>query len=188
MDKKEAIRKAAIKIMAKEGFYNTKMQAIADECGIAIGTLYLYFKRKEDILDYIFMVEYKKRLAFAEYLRKSDLSGLQQISSFLIYHLFHLKNHPDTTKVLIQEVYNPSLNGLEWVSKSYSGIVDIFKKMLDYAKENGEIRDIDTEIIGASIFLSSRALTYKLQKEGREKDYDYAFEQFISFVINGLKK
>ena len=80
MDKKEAIRKAAIKIMAKEGFYNTKMQDIADECGIAIGTLYLYFKSKEDILDYIFMVEYKKRLAFAEYLRKSDLSGLQQIT------------------------------------------------------------------------------------------------------------
>jgi len=59
VDKKEAIRKAAIKIMAKEGFYNTKMQAIADECGIAIGTLYLYFISKEDILDYIFMVEYK---------------------------------------------------------------------------------------------------------------------------------
>jgi TetR/AcrR family fatty acid metabolism transcriptional regulator len=186
--KKEAIRKAAVKIMAKEGFYNTKMQAIADECGIAIGTLYLYFKRKEDILDYIFMVEYKKRLAFAEYLKKSDLSGLEQISSFLIYHLFYLIKHPDTTKVLIQEVYNPSLNSLEWVSKSYKGIVDIFKNMLDFAKQNGEIRDIDTEIIGASIFLSSRALTYKLQKEGRDNDYEYAFEQFISFIINGLKK
>lgn len=187
MDKKEAIRKSAIKIMAKEGFYNTKMQSIADDCGIAIGTVYLYFKSKEDILDYIFMVEYKKRLAFAEYLKKSDLSYLQQISSFLVYHLFYLKNNPDTVKVLVQELYNPALQNLEWVSRAYSGISDIFRDMLNNAKKNGEVGDIDAAIIGATIFLSSRVLAYKLQKEGRENEYDYAFEQYISFVINSIK-
>ena len=46
MDKKEIIRLAAIKVIAKEGFYNTKMSSIAEEAGIAIGTLYLYLKAK----------------------------------------------------------------------------------------------------------------------------------------------
>jgi len=64
MDKKEFIREAAIKVMANEGFYQTKMQSIADKAGIAIGPGYLYFKNKEDILDYIFMIEYNKRLKY----------------------------------------------------------------------------------------------------------------------------
>ncbi|MGI6622078.1 MAG: hypothetical protein ACOX4T_02840 [Acetivibrionales bacterium] len=59
--------------------------------------------------------------------------------------------------------------------------------MLNNAKKNGEVGDIDADIIGATIFLSSRALAYKLQKEGRENEYDYAFEQYISFVINSIK-
>lgn len=187
MDKKEAIRKAAIKVMAKEGFYNTKMQSIADEAGIAIGTVYLYFKSKEAILDYIFKIEYEKRLEFIENLKNSNMPFLQQLINFLTFHLCNLINYPDAAKVLIQESIDPALHKLEWINKAFSGIPKIFRQLLDNAKESGEIRDIDSDIIGSTIFFSSRALAYKMQKEGRENEYEYAFEQFTSFVINGIK-
>lgn len=188
MEKKELIREAAIKVMAREGFYNTKMQSIADEAGIAIGTVYLYFKNKEDILDYIFMIEYNKRLKYIEGTKNSKISSLQQIGSFLRFHINELKNNPDTAKVLIQESVDPSLHKLEWINKTFNGIPNIFKQMLENAKKSGEVRDIDTDIISTTIFLSARALAYKLQVEGRENEYDYAMEQFYSFIINGIKK
>jgi len=186
MDKKEAIRKAAIKVMAQQGFHNTKMQSIADEAGIAIGTVYLYFKNKEAILDHIFMIEYNKRLEFIEGI-KGNMSSLQQIGSLLMFHVNELKDNPDTAKVVIQEWIDPSLHKLEWINKTFNGIPKILKEMLENAKKCGEIRDIDTDIIGTTIFLSARALAYKLQVEGRENEYDYAFEQFYSFIINGIK-
>lgn len=187
MDKKEIIRLAAIKVIAKEGFYNTKMSSIAEEAGIAIGTLYLYFKSKEDILDYIFQVEYEKKIRYMESLEKSDMPFLQQLNSFLIYHLNIFKQNPDTAKVIMQECNSPSLQDLKWVKKTNTDIPNLFKALLDKAKQNGETKiDFDSEIIGLTMFLATRYLAYKLQKDGREKDYDYAYEQIAS-IINLMK-
>jgi TetR/AcrR family fatty acid metabolism transcriptional regulator len=53
-DKREAILRAAIKVFAGKGFFNSKVADIASEAGIADGTVYLYFKSKEEILHSVF--------------------------------------------------------------------------------------------------------------------------------------
>ncbi len=53
-DKREAILRAAIKVFAGKGYFNSKVADIASEAGIADGTVYLYFKSKEEILHSIF--------------------------------------------------------------------------------------------------------------------------------------
>src|SRR5947199_533593 len=53
-DKREAILRAAVKIFAQNGYFNSKVSDIAGEAGIADGTVYLYFKSKDEILHSIF--------------------------------------------------------------------------------------------------------------------------------------
>ncbi|PAX52871.1 TetR/AcrR family transcriptional regulator [Brunnivagina elsteri] len=48
--KREAIVNAAKQRLRKYGIQKTTMQEIAKDAGIAVGTLYLYFKNKDDIL------------------------------------------------------------------------------------------------------------------------------------------
>src|SRR5437667_7768481 len=52
--KYEAILRAAIKVFAKGGFFYSKVADVAREAGVADGTVYLYFKNKDDILVSIF--------------------------------------------------------------------------------------------------------------------------------------
>src|SRR5512132_1121316 len=52
--KYEAILHAAIKVFAGSGFFNSKVADVAREAGVADGTVYLYFKNKDDILVSIF--------------------------------------------------------------------------------------------------------------------------------------
>lgn len=52
--KYEAILRAAIKVFARSGFFNSKVADVAREAGVADGTVYLYFKNKDDILASIF--------------------------------------------------------------------------------------------------------------------------------------
>ncbi len=54
VDKREAILRAAIKVFAGKGYFNSKVADIAGEAGIADGTVYLYFKSKDEILHSIF--------------------------------------------------------------------------------------------------------------------------------------
>lgn len=53
-DKREAILRAAVKVFARKGFFNSKVADIAKEAGIADGTVYLYFKSKDEILHSVF--------------------------------------------------------------------------------------------------------------------------------------
>jgi TetR/AcrR family fatty acid metabolism transcriptional regulator len=53
-DKREAILKSAIKVFASKGYFNSKVADIAGQAKIADGTVYLYFKSKEEILHSIF--------------------------------------------------------------------------------------------------------------------------------------
>jgi TetR/AcrR family fatty acid metabolism transcriptional regulator len=52
--KYEAILRAAIEVFARNGFFNSKVADVAREAGVADGTVYLYFKNKDDILVSIF--------------------------------------------------------------------------------------------------------------------------------------
>nr|MBA3335061.1 helix-turn-helix transcriptional regulator [Acidobacteriota bacterium] len=49
LDKREAILNAAVSVFAQKGFFNSKVADIAGEAGIADGTVYLYFKSKDEI-------------------------------------------------------------------------------------------------------------------------------------------
>src|SRR5438128_2705533 len=52
--KYETILRAAIKVFARRGFFNSTVADIARQAGVADGTVYLYFKNKDDILVSIF--------------------------------------------------------------------------------------------------------------------------------------
>jgi len=52
--KKEAILRAAIETFARRGFFNARMAHIARAAGVASGTVYLYFRSKDDLLVSIF--------------------------------------------------------------------------------------------------------------------------------------
>ena len=48
--KYDQIIDAAVKVIAQNGYHHSQVSKIAREAGVADGTIYLYFKNKEDIL------------------------------------------------------------------------------------------------------------------------------------------
>src|SRR5215468_4979257 len=53
-DKRERILVAAERIFARHGFFAARVSEIAREAGVADGTIYLYFKSKDDLLISLF--------------------------------------------------------------------------------------------------------------------------------------
>lgn len=53
-DKREAILRAAIAVFARRGFFGAQVADIAREAGVAAGTVYLYFRSKDDLLVSVF--------------------------------------------------------------------------------------------------------------------------------------
>ena len=53
-DKRERILAAAERVFAKRGFFAARVSEIAKDAGVADGTIYLYFRSKDDLLVSIF--------------------------------------------------------------------------------------------------------------------------------------
>jgi TetR/AcrR family transcriptional regulator, fatty acid metabolism regulator protein len=63
-DKRRRILDAAVRVFARKGFFGAKVSEIARKADVADGTIYLYFKNKEDILVSLFdgvMAEHLER-------------------------------------------------------------------------------------------------------------------------------
>jgi len=53
-DKRDAILRAATKVFAQHGYFQSQVADVAKVAGVAAGTVYLYFKSKDDLLVSIF--------------------------------------------------------------------------------------------------------------------------------------
>src|ERR1700751_2836247 len=61
--KRDAILRAAIAVFAERGFFNAQVADVARAAGVAAGTVYLYFKGKDDLLVSIFERSMREALA-----------------------------------------------------------------------------------------------------------------------------
>ena len=61
--KRDAILRAAIDVFAERGFFNAQVADVARAAGVAAGTVYLYFRSKDDLLVSIFERTMREALA-----------------------------------------------------------------------------------------------------------------------------
>jgi TetR/AcrR family transcriptional regulator, fatty acid metabolism regulator protein len=61
-DKRESILRAAIDVFASRGYFNAQVADVARAAGVAAGTVYLYFRSKDDLLVSIFEQTVNQRL------------------------------------------------------------------------------------------------------------------------------
>jgi len=69
-EKYHQILEAAVKVFAEQGFFQSTVAQVAKQAGVADGTIYLYFKNKDDIL--IQFYEYKTRQVFDKFRKAVD--------------------------------------------------------------------------------------------------------------------
>ena len=62
-DKRDALLRAAIETFAARGYFNAQVADVARTAGVAAGTVYLYFRGKDDLLISIFEKTMKEAIA-----------------------------------------------------------------------------------------------------------------------------
>ena len=108
-NKEADILDAAIKIFAKNGFHNAKIYKIADTAGIATGSVYLYFKNKEAILNKIFENLWEQLyMAISELKQRNDVNSIDKIDQLIdiFFNIFY--NKPELAIVFVNEQINVS--------------------------------------------------------------------------------
>src|SRR5215510_15242012 len=59
-DKRGRILESAMRVFASKGYYGAKVSDVAEDAGVADGTIYLYFKSKDDLLISLFEAQMER--------------------------------------------------------------------------------------------------------------------------------
>ncbi|HEV8160482.1 MAG: TetR/AcrR family transcriptional regulator [Acidobacteria bacterium] len=150
-DKREAILRAAIKVFAQKGYFNSKVADIAKEAGIADGTVYLYFKSKEEILHSVFdrameefIAEGKREIAEIEEADKR----LQRIAQL---HLEKLGADRDLAIVFQVELRGSTKFMEEFSGGGFAEYLEIIQKTIQEGQKTGVFRKDLRPITAAKI-------------------------------------
>jgi len=103
-DKPQQIIEAAVRVFARKGYYNSRVADIAREAGIAAGTVYLYFKTKDDILVTLFR---DKMAEFVDAQRKAsagEVDAASKVRRLVSLHFRMLEDNPDLADVVQVEL------------------------------------------------------------------------------------
>ena len=188
-DKREAILRAAIKVFAGKGYFNSKVADIATEAGIADGTVYLYFKSKDEILHSIFdraMAEFisegKKEIAE---IKEAD-KRLHRIAEL---HLERLGADRDLAIVFQVELRGSTKFMEEFSAAGFAEYLSIIHQAIEDGQRSGVFRkDLNATVCSKILFgaLDEMVTNWILSK----KDYALAplADEVLKVFFGGVLK
>jgi len=154
-NKYQQILEAAIKIFARQGYFNATISQIAKEAGVADGTIYLYFQGKEDILNHFFW--YKTGHIFERFqkeVNKAD-NSLDKLRTLIYRHLLEFESDRDMAVVYQVETRLRRRLSDQRVKEMSNMYFDLLAKIIRQGQNEGMIRNdlpitlVKQTIIGA---------------------------------------
>ncbi|HIP30754.1 MAG TPA: TetR/AcrR family transcriptional regulator [Sulfurospirillum arcachonense] len=158
-EKKRAIALAAIPLLAKFGLVKTSVEAIAKEANVAKGTVYLYFKTKEEIVLEIWnyaneLLDKNRKENFSK-----DSTASEKINHYFDFSILEEDHNMDILLKLLamnmSTILNFSHNGLvKHFKQERIKEIDTLEKILKEGTNSGEFKTIDINLT-ANLFANS---------------------------------
>jgi TetR/AcrR family transcriptional regulator, fatty acid metabolism regulator protein len=169
-DKQTLIREAAIRVFARKGFHATRAEEIAEEAGIAVGTIYNYFQSKSHVLLAILEREFDEEIGLYESLAKSGFSAPERIRQILAAYFARLAGSRDLAKVLVRERYNVSGEIGDALARMRGKMLARIEQLIQDGIDEGWLRPCNVRIVAPAVFavvqsISEAALVYPESKQ-----------------------
>ncbi|HYK22022.1 MAG TPA: TetR/AcrR family transcriptional regulator [Pyrinomonadaceae bacterium] len=152
-DKREAILRAAIKVFANSGYFNSKVADIAREAGVADGTVYLYFKSKEDILHSIFDRSVEEALSAARQQIERVSDPKEKLRRIALLHLERLGADRDLAVVFQVELRGSTKFMEEFSAAGFAEYLMLIRSTFEEGQRAGIFRsDLNAKVVAKILF------------------------------------
>jgi TetR/AcrR family transcriptional regulator, fatty acid metabolism regulator protein len=196
-DKRERILAAAERVFAKRGFFASRVSEIAKDAGVADGTIYLYFKSKDDLLISLFEDRMKQVNAALRTVIAAETTALAQLRAFIKTYLQLIHDEPAATEVLTIELRQSNKFMKEYENAEFADFLRMLGGIVAKGQDAGELDDgVPPHIVARMIFgmLDELALAWVLAKQPinatKPKKFDIvrAADWVVALVTTGLGK
>lgn len=145
MSKVEKIFSSALDLFTSKGFHGTPTSEIAKRAGVANGTLFHYFKTKEDLINNLYL-HVKNELV------EESVTGIDRIESLKLKMEYlwsktiqWAMSYPEKIFFIQQYMYSPYITSN--TQEEVDNIKEVYVNLIQDGIENGEIKNVPVELV-----------------------------------------
>jgi TetR/AcrR family transcriptional regulator, fatty acid metabolism regulator protein len=187
--KRQLIIDAAIEIFSRNGFQNSTISQIARKANVAEGTIYQYFRNKEDLF---FSIPIDKTTEFYNEL-ELHLEGIHgaenKIRKFVWYYLYHLQENPEYARALMLEMRVNRNFARAKAFEAYRPLTHKILQIIEGGQEEGIIRkDVSVYTIRHLILGVLEHIVTRWLLKGEKGNLLDQYSQAVELLIQGIRE
>ncbi|HEY2491803.1 MAG TPA: TetR/AcrR family transcriptional regulator [Paenibacillus sp.] len=187
-EKFELILEAALKVIAKNGFHGSQVSKIAKEAGIADGTVYLYFKNKEDILISLFQQRLGDLVSMFNSSVRETNSADDALRKICEIHFTELEQNVDLAYVTQIELRQSSLELRKAIGHVVKPYIQLIENILEQGVQEKLFRpDLDIKLTRLLLFGGMDEIVTSWLISGRKYSLSAQVDKTVEFFLKGLK-
>jgi TetR/AcrR family transcriptional regulator, fatty acid metabolism regulator protein len=184
--KRERILEAAVKVFARKGYFAAKVSEIARKAGVADGTIYLYFRNKEDILVCLFdqvMAEFLERVRRDV---KAAVGAPDRLLAMAAQHLSGLGSNRDLA-VVFQVELRQSTKFMERFTASWlQDYFALLNTIIEEGQRDGTLRpDLPRKIVAKAFFGALDEMVTSWILSGKDYDLGQLAAPVVDLFLQG---
>lgn len=184
---KRRIFNTAIEMFSKKGYDNTSVEEITAIAGVAKGSLYYHFSKKEDIFDMLLKEGFELLKNNIEIKTKNCTTALEKIKAVILIQIKVIVKYEYFLNVVFSQLWGEEEKNKK-CKKAVFQYIKIIEGIVNEGIENGEFYDGDVEAIASGIFgVTCSSLIYRIKKN-RQVDIMQVYNGFINNVTRTLSK
>jgi TetR/AcrR family fatty acid metabolism transcriptional regulator len=185
--KRELILRAATCVFARNGYFNSKVADIAREADVADGTVYLYFKSKEEILHSIFDQNMAEAIASGRVLIEKLRDPGEKLRRIAMLHLERLGADRDLAVVFQVELRGSTKFMREFSAAGFAEYLGLLRQTFADGQRSGVFRkDLNAKLVSKILFgaLDEMATNWIISK--RNYKLEPMAEVVMDVFLNGV--
>ena len=188
--KRQLILRAATRVFARNGYFNSKVADIARAANVADGTVYLYFKSKDEILHSIFDQNMAEAIAAGRRLISDLNDPREQLRRIARLHLERLGADRDLAVVFQVELRGSTKFMEEFSAAGFAEYLDLLRKCFEEGQRSGVFRkQLNAKVMAKVLFgaLDEMATNWIISKRSYQLEpmADVVMDVFLNGVTAG---
>lgn len=186
-DKHEAILRAAIRVFARAGFFSAQVADVAREAGVAAGTVYLYFRSKDDLLTSIFDRTMRRWIAEGRTAVDAESGPVERLRAIARLHLDRLGRDRDLAVVFQVELRQSTKHMEQFSATRLREYLGIIRGVIADGQAAGILRADVSPTVAAKVFfgaLDEMATNWMLSR--RRYSLQAEADAVVDVLVGGL--
>jgi AcrR family transcriptional regulator len=186
--KRESIQQAVIRLMCREGLKSVTMERVAQEVGIAKGTVYLHYRDKQELLDSVKDAALSPMVAEIDAIYRGDTAPDRKLLDYALTYLRYFDERRDLFRILLYEREVTRVWGARYQSDRYRHLADATQRVIREGIRREIFRDVDAHQAATMFVESTMAMmNHRLQGES-PKPVEEDAELVAGIFVRGLRR